>query len=394
MVLAHLPGWSFPGASLTSGYASALFAILAGVSLAIIMERPNRSGGAELNQAKHRALLRGVILLVIGVALSSLQMSIMVVLSAIAWIFLLLPPVTRWRTRSVVVLLAGLVIVGSLVTVTITAFGAINETVSGTYPMLAWLAYGTAGILVHRLLLHRVWLQLASAIIGIVAALATYEQRYGAPLGGSADSSFAGTQFKDGMEEFATFDYLAFEPHSGALGDVTVSLLFGIGLIGLCLLLCRAEWMRVILYPLRAAGSMSLTIYVAHALTAGWLLIFVAPFSMGGGAEDVPVDMPWDTYQHKVAEAKGYDEFWESESVWWEEQLGGDSGDAGTGGDAISASMDRSYKTMSLITLVAALLFASVWKRFFRRGPMEAGVNRLIRRGTSALPCTGDGAAR
>ena len=55
---------------LTTGFASALFAVLAGVSVSIMSQRGVEKGGVELAQSRQQLMLRGTILIGIGLVLS------------------------------------------------------------------------------------------------------------------------------------------------------------------------------------------------------------------------------------------------------------------------------------------------------------------------------------
>src|SRR5690625_4270123 len=66
--------------SMTDSLPSALFAVLAGVTLSLMGVRSAREGGEPWAHTRHRLLVRGVILVGIGVLMRLVQVSILVVL--------------------------------------------------------------------------------------------------------------------------------------------------------------------------------------------------------------------------------------------------------------------------------------------------------------------------
>ncbi|WIM72638.1 hypothetical protein QP028_01380 [Corynebacterium suedekumii] len=235
MMVAHIGPESF----ITEGYPSVLFAVLAGVSMGIIT-----ANSASVWDARFRLLVRAVLLLAIGLLLAAVQSGILVVLTAIGAAYLLLLPVLRWRTRSLLILLAGLVVLGPLLIAAQTvlwlpwANAAFADLIFGAYPLTAWTTYVLVGLLIHRLALHRqVWL------LGVGLGL------------------FALTQFIVEAADFrvSIYDELNFfgawaqpTPHSGGLLDVLTSAGLSAAVIAACLLACRAGAVVWATYPVRA----------------------------------------------------------------------------------------------------------------------------------------------
>ena len=156
---------------LTTGFASALFAVLAGVSVSIMSQRGIEKGGVELAQSRQQLMLRGTILIGIGLVLSIAQYNIAVVLSAVGALFLVLPLVARWSNRALWALLVGLLVLGPFVIVASDTFNTYVDIISGSYPLTAWFTYGVAGMLVHRYLIHSRMLQWISLVAGVVLAV-------------------------------------------------------------------------------------------------------------------------------------------------------------------------------------------------------------------------------
>ncbi|RSZ65449.1 hypothetical protein EAH68_01425 [Corynebacterium hylobatis] len=340
MMAAHLG----PGYPVTGGYPSVLFAVLAGVSMGIISAR----APGELPDTRFRLLLRGVILVGLGLMLSLAQTGIVEVLTAIGLSYVLLIPVVAWSARRLAILLAVLVLTGPLLIAADTYYvinwgdHAVADLLTGTYPLLAWLAYLTVGLLIHRLVVTRgttarqVWL--AGTGLLLLAAVQLIIEL---------------TDFRVGPGDILNpvGAYLQGEPHTGGLFDVVGSAGAAMMVTGLCVLLCRVEAVVWVSYPLRALGSMSLTVYVAHLITTGWSRDNLISLDTAYDGQFRPLpegDFGWTMYtpQETLAVAP--------------------------------VTMEPTWLWMFGAQLVVLLLFASLWRWRFRRGPLEWGVHRVI----------------
>ena len=324
---------------LTTGFASALFAVLAGVSVSIMSQRGVEKGGVELAQSRQQLMLRGTILIGIGLVLSIAQYNIAVVLSAVGALFLVLPLVARWSNRALWALLVGLLVLGPFVIVASDTFNTYVDIISGSYPLTAWFTYGVAGMLVHRYLIHSRMLQWISLVAGVVLAVIGVNARSWisdqlpapedpkmydqlttdpTPAAGVAGGGPGGaTNSNPDIQSTWWYTYLGPEPHMGGLIDIATSITVSVAVIALCLLITALPLGRTILYPLRAMGSMSLTVYVAHVLTAAMILTN------------------------------------DNNPAW-------------------SSSEEPATHPLALgVTIVVAIVCAMIWKQFFRRGPLE-----------------------
>lgn len=325
---------------LTTGFASALFAVLAGVSVSIMSQRGVEKGGVELAQSRQQLMLRGTILIGIGLVLSIAQYNIAVVLSAVGALFLVLPLVARWSNRALWALLVGLLALGPFVIVASDTFNTYVDIISGSYPLTAWFTYGVAGMLVHRYLIHSRMLQWISLVAGVVLAVIGVNARSWisdqlpapedpkmydqlttdpTPAAGVAGGGPGGaTNSNPDIQSTWWYTYLGPEPHMGGLIDIATSITVSVAVIALCLLITALPLGRTILYPLRAMGSMSLTVYVAHVLTAAMILTN------------------------------------DNNNPAW------------------SSSEEPATHPLALgVTIVVAIVCAMIWKQFFRRGPLE-----------------------
>ncbi|WKD60430.1 hypothetical protein CCICO_01890 [Corynebacterium ciconiae DSM 44920] len=229
---------------LTDGYPSTLFAVLSGISLAIVLDRYNATV----------AMIRGIVLIAVSIPLSAFSGDIAVVLGTIGVAQILLAPIARWRTRRIVILVTVLVLAGPLIDAALTRsaspFGMVGF---GVYPLPAWLAYTLIGVVLARIYWSRgvLWCipagVLALVVRGVV--LAHVGTRPG-PVEMMVDPSFGGSPLS----------YIVPTPHSGAIGDVVCT---GLVAAGIIVALRRAHF-----YPLQAMGSMAFSVYVVHVLLA------------------------------------------------------------------------------------------------------------------------------
>lgn len=421
MVFAHLGPTGFDGGVVAdytttafAGYPSALFAVLAGVSLGLFTER----GSADPVRTRLATLVRGVILLVAGTLMSMVQSTIAIVLSTIAVIYLLLFWLPRCKTWVIAVIIAVLAAVSSVgfVLVELVPFGF--ELFMPPYPVLAWLTYGAVGVLVHRFLVGNTKAQAIAVVPALLLAAVGFVIRVNIaavfPYDPLAD--YTEPQFdKEPLVQLLLTQ--SFEPHTGMFGDLLASITCVIAVICLCCLLCQVRWANILAYPLRAVGAMALTTYVAHVFIAGFFMLGGIPLDAGetfdisgtgpvqysrvepaegsvhesteseSAAETDKPDNPdkpdpsFQRYQEIIQEAdtwQEYDEltaeFWDDKSKGW--VLGDDEFDPGEL-DAKSSGQHNNWATAAWNAL-GLIAFAAVWKAFFRRGPLEWVVAKLI----------------
>ena len=423
MVFAHLGPTGFDGGVIAdytttafAGYPSALFAVLAGVSLGLFHER----GVDDPVRPRLATLARGVILLVAGTLMSMVPSSIAIVLSTIAVIYLLLFWLPRCKTWVIAVIIAVLAAVSSVgfVLVDLVPFGF--ELFMPPYPVLAWLTYGAVGVLVHRFLVGNTKAQAIAVVPALLLAAVGFVIRVNnaAVVPDELLVDAAEPQF-DSAPLVQLLLTQSFEPHTGMFGDLLASITCAIAVICLCCLLCQVRWANILAYPLRAVGAMALTTYVAHVFIAGFFMLGGIPldvgktYTMGGtgptqysrlepaegsvhestesesAAETDKPDEPalpdpsFQRYQEIIQEADTWQEYDELTAEFWDDKskgwiLGDDEFDPGEL-DAKSAGHRNDWATAAWNAL-GLIVFAAVWKAFFRRGPLEWVVAKLINR--------------
>jgi hypothetical protein len=249
--------WARPGTWLdvVNGRSSILFALLAGVSVAIISGGRPGLEGLELQRARVRILTRAMVIFVLGVYLANLDTGIAVILPVYAVLFVATLPFLL-RPSGWLFALAAVFAILMPVIVAILAPGN-NRTdvvsdllLTGPYPALIWIVFVLVGLAVGRLDLRATRTRLRILVAGIALAVLGY---------GASGLVLASGVLPVGIRDLATV-----EPHSGTPFEVVGSTGFALAVLALCLLAPRA--IRWVLYPLAAVGAMALTAYTVHLL--------------------------------------------------------------------------------------------------------------------------------
>ncbi|MGC7102832.1 DUF418 domain-containing protein [Amycolatopsis lurida] len=361
-------GWLL---GLAEGRASALFATLAGFSLMLIAGRLEPKTGLAGRQARARIVIRAVILFVMGTLLAMTEAGGTVVILAYYGVYFLLAlPLLRLRAGTLAIIAAVLAVVTPLAKFGLTALvsGPIMETINaydplkrlsevgvldilltGLYPAITWMTFVVAGMALGRVDLDSSAVKRRLAAIG--AALITFgygvpwlltrfidglrevsEQPWGrgAEKAGSAAVKAIGEGGKamaeggkplgegakmmagGGPQGLDGWGLLLARPHSSSTFDLVGSVGIAIMVVvGATVLLTRLSWLRRLLTPVIAVGTMSLTLYVGHFLVGPQF----GAFGDGQGAENAAMVLLW--------------------------------------------------------FIIGATVFAWLWSRFFRRGPLE-----------------------
>ncbi|MFH8468450.1 DUF418 domain-containing protein [Streptomyces sp. NPDC017991] len=344
-------------AELARGRSSALFALLAGFSLVLITGRPRPRTGRAGRQAVGQVVLRALILIAAGYALTALDTEVDVILAFYGLIFLLVLPLYRLRARTLALLAAAsallmpvllyvirqsihhgdradtIIAADPLARVSDTD-GLLELLFTGEYPALTWTPFVIAGMAVARLDLARARTRTRLALTGGGLAVLGHGGSWlalhlvpgaltavaAATDGGGAASAWWSDGVGDVDDDAPAAWLLVGAPHSqtafSVLGNTGAALL----VVAACVTVAaRMPLLTRLVRPVAAVGTISLTAYVAHILA-----IHVV------GMEEDP-------------------------------------------GPAVVAL---------LAFVTAAMLLATVWTRYFRRGPLEYvlhGATRITR---------------
>jgi len=256
------------------GRSSILFAVLAGVSLALLTGRTVAPAGEELVRARTRILVRAAWVFAIGVALEALGTDIDIILGVYGILFVLALPFLRWSPRRLLLAAAALAVLSPaaalLLTVWAQALGLEESGVAllllnGPYPALIWWTFILIGMAVGRcdLASPRVRARLLSggamlAVLGYGAGWTTTRWW------GQAASAQA---WVDGDVEARSWSLAWLSgaaPHSGTTFEIAGSV--GVALIVIAACLVAAERLPRATFPLVAVGAMALTAYTGGVL--------------------------------------------------------------------------------------------------------------------------------
>ena len=259
---------------LVNGRSSILFAVLAGISIAIISGRQTPVAGRQLVRARVRILLRAVLIFAIGAGLQVLDTPIAVILPVYALLFVVTLPFLRWRPRTLFVLAAGLAVVMPVLRVAVfprLGPGAdenliLDLVVLGAYPAMVWICFFLVGIGVGRLDLAALRVQVTLLLVGTALAIVGYGAGVvaGSVFRPDSDSdSDSGVPRPEAYQ--GSIDSLwTIEPHSGTPFEIVGSTGFALAVLAASLLAARR--LRVALFPVASVGAMALTAYAAHVI--------------------------------------------------------------------------------------------------------------------------------
>ncbi|MPZ63595.1 MAG: DUF1624 domain-containing protein [Propionibacteriales bacterium] len=290
---------------LAGGRSSALFAMLAGLSLALVTGRETPFRGRAMKAARAGIAVRALLIGLLGLWLGGLDTGIAVILVYYAVLFVLALPFLglSWRTLAFLALawaattpVANHVIrpVMPETDHAVPNFVSLVEPVelltsvlfTGYYPTFCWLAYALAGLAIGRLPLRRVRVAVMLTVTGAFVAALSWGVSWILlhPLGGLdhlADTPSADLRGRSldlalqmgiyGTTPTDTWWWLAvFSPHTGTPFDLLFTTGNAMVVIGLCLLV--GKWWPRLVGVVFAVGGMTLTFYSLHlvALHLAW----------------------------------------------------------------------------------------------------------------------------
>ncbi|MFJ6533106.1 heparan-alpha-glucosaminide N-acetyltransferase domain-containing protein [Microbacterium sp. NPDC091662] len=186
---AHLMIASGPDLTLTdpstwldivNGRSSILFALLAGVSLALMTGGARTATPDELRKIRLRLVGRGAAIFVIGLVVELLGSGIAVILTLYGVLYILAAFTVHLRTRVLVIAGAALGILGPPLLALIGTLSpdlggpGLSLVLFGTYPITVWAALLCAGLVIGRLDLTRVKTAVVMLVCGGLIAIGGY----------------------------------------------------------------------------------------------------------------------------------------------------------------------------------------------------------------------------
>jgi uncharacterized membrane protein YeiB len=268
--------WATPmtWGSIADGRSAATFAVLAGISIAIVSGGMSPAHGPALTRARLRIIVRAGVIFLLGAFLTSLGTNVYIILEYYALMFVMALPVLRWTPRRLFIAAGVLVVVAPVAQLVLTRIATdagleryppVYYLVTGNYPAIVWFVFILVGIGVGRLRLREraTAVQLLGAGLGLTVVGYTLGSIAAvvAPAG-SSDIHPGQIVAGDGLFDLAPL--LTALPHTGTPFELVGATGFALTLIALCLLLARP--LRVVLAPLAATGSMALSAYTAQII--------------------------------------------------------------------------------------------------------------------------------
>ncbi|MGW6909469.1 DUF418 domain-containing protein [Streptomyces sp. NPDC054940] len=287
---------------LARGRSAALFAVLAGFTLVIITGRPSPRTGRDGRRAAGRVVIRAIVLMALGFALTALDTSVEVILAFYGLVFLAVLPLYRLRatTLAVIAAVGALVLPQVLYVIQQSIYeGSWSDTViawdplarftdsdgfmellfTGEYPVLTWASFMIAGMALARLDLTdarvRTRLALTGGALGVVGYGGSWLALHLVPQAGTviADATDGGSAssawWSDTVGEIGDSTppewLLVAAPHSqttfSILGNTGVALV----VVAACVTVAyRAPRVTRLLRPVAAVGMVALSAYVLH----------------------------------------------------------------------------------------------------------------------------------
>ncbi|MFC7448440.1 heparan-alpha-glucosaminide N-acetyltransferase domain-containing protein [Rhodococcus daqingensis] len=296
-----------------SGRSAILFAVLAGVSLALTTGGPHPPAGRDLAAARRSIAARALALFALALILTQLGSPVMVILASYAVLFLIALPLLRLSWQALAGAAAVAAVAGPLLSFAIRSRMALPDTfgetarfdmltsidgvrhlgsvilLEGAYPVLTWVPFLLAGMAIGRWGLRReragvvlVALGSALAVLGLGGswvALNLFGGKnalvaYLDDMMPGEGAQMLGDLLRTGSFGVVSTDpwqwMLTSSPHSGTPFEVVGSGGVALAVLGLCLLAGRA--VPRLLTPVAALGAMPLTIYAGHIVALAVLL--------------------------------------------------------------------------------------------------------------------------
>lgn len=300
---------------ITRGNSSALFAFLAGISLAMMTGRTRPVAGDELRRSTVRILARSVLIGLLGLLLDMTGVPVAVILAYYAGFFVLALPLLRLRSGALWAVAGVLAVLGPPLSLLLrgTVFPAEPRTSSltslteffltGYYPAVTFMAFMAAGMAVGRLDLTSTAVRLRLLAAGAGAAAFGYAGSWLVlgPLGGTERLMDLRSRETLGVplariEDPALVEELRFAvndeahsisgqvptdswwwlginaPHTGTTFEIAEAVGQSLMVLVVCIWLC--ERFRRTMYPLTSVGRMPLTVYAGHILVLAVVIAF------------------------------------------------------------------------------------------------------------------------
>jgi len=222
--------WDDPSTwdALVHGRSAILFAVLAGVSVALMTGRTLVPAREDLPAVRLRLVGRAAAIFAIGLVLELLGTGVAVILTFYGVLFVVAIPFLRWSVRRLAVAAAVLALLGppllaALRVLTMTSSGAgVDLILFGTYPVTVWLTLLLAGLALGRLRVDTVKVAVVTTLVGVALAAVGYGA--GALLQGTADGAYGSSSSGSSSSSLGDGSTPADGSSSAVPGDASSSL--------------------------------------------------------------------------------------------------------------------------------------------------------------------------
>jgi hypothetical protein len=274
--------WYF---SVASGRSAALFAVLAGVGLALANGRETPLGGRTWQAAAAGVWGRGLLLGGIGLFLGELSSGVAVILVHYALLFVIGTALLSLSRRWLICLAVVWAIAAPMLSHVLRSLGPQPDPqvphfaslldpvamlgdlfLTGYYPVFTWITYLLAGLAIGRSDLHAPRTHWGLAGLGVALAVGSWlvSALLMGPLGGEAVIGPPSTHYFGTTPTFSWWFLAIPTAHSGSPVDLVHTTGTAFAVIGLCLLVARAA--KPVIALLAGAGGMTLSLYTGHVL--------------------------------------------------------------------------------------------------------------------------------
>lgn len=265
--------------AIVHGRSSILFAVLAGISVALLSGGRTRYTDRDderdaRTRARLRITVRALLIFLIGAGLTALGTNIIVILEYYAVMFLLAVPMLALRARTLFVLAGVWAIVSPVIVLllsTVAAAYGIGEDdllaelfVTGGYPVIAWMSFLWFGMGIGRLDLTSAAVAVRLLAVGAALAVVGYGLGLATTDPDAPDLSYSFPGVPGAIAEPDWSALLGMEAHSGTTFEIVGSSGIAALVIGVCLLVARR--LRVVLFPVESIGATALSTYAIHVV--------------------------------------------------------------------------------------------------------------------------------
>ncbi|WP_446750554.1 DUF418 domain-containing protein [Streptomyces sp. WZ-12] len=290
---------------LAHGRSSALFALLAGFTVVLITGRNTPKRGVAGREAVVKVAIRAAVLVVVGSAVTVTDTPVDVILAFYGVYFLLVLPLYRLGAGPLAWIAAGTALVFPQVLYVVAhaaggrGYGSqtgvddlFSLLVSGSYPAITWIPFVIAGMAVARLELTCATVRARLALVGVCLAVTGYGGSWLAlrlvPGAAHALISAAGpgavSAWWSDIAGYPTYHtpawLLAASPHSQTTLSIIGNTGVALTVLATCLIAVdTSPRLLALARPVITVGSMSLTAYVLHLVAIRLLGIEQVPGS-------------------------------------------------------------------------------------------------------------------